>query len=119
MGRTEDGEAGLWFLGARAAATTKISLREFEQFSSPKGGFFSATLANADVFDGLSPFPIYLTHPAGRFPQASMQIKGLRTYPDYHLTMMMDKYGSGPLHKRSDWLPEPLFQTSASRPSPN
>ena len=35
MGRTEDGEAGLWFLGAQAAATLKISPREFEQCSSP------------------------------------------------------------------------------------
>ena len=34
----------------------------------------------------------------------------MRTYPGYYFTMMMDKYGSGPLHKRSDWLPEPLFQ---------
>jgi len=24
----------------------------------------------------------------------------MRTYPDYYFTMMMDKYGSGPLHKR-------------------
>jgi hypothetical protein len=59
----------------------KISPREFEQCSSPKGGFFSATLANADVFDGLSPFPIYLTHPAGRFPQASIANQGHADVP--------------------------------------
>jgi hypothetical protein len=88
-----------------------VSPRDFEQCSGPKDGFFSATLANAYVFDGLSPFPIYLTNfrPVDFFKQA-LQIKGMRTDPDYYFTMMMDKYGSGPLHKRYSWLPEPLFQ---------
>jgi hypothetical protein len=44
------------------------------------------------------------------FLKQALQIKGMRTYPDYYFTMMMDKYGSGPLHKRYSWLPEPLFQ---------
>jgi len=88
-----------------------VSPRDFEQCSGPKDGFFSATLANAYVFDGLSPFPIYLTNfrPVDFFKQA-LQIKGMRTDPDYYFTMMMDEYGSGPLRKRFSWLPEPLFQ---------
>jgi hypothetical protein len=44
------------------------------------------------------------------FLKQALQIKGMRTYPDYYFTMMMDKYGSGPLYKRYSWLPEPLFQ---------
>jgi len=88
-----------------------VSPRDFEQCSGPKDGFFSATLANAYVFDGLSPFPIYLTNfrPVDFFKQ-TLQIKGMRTDPDYYFTMMMDEYGSGPLRKRFSWLPEPLFQ---------
>jgi hypothetical protein len=54
-----------------------VSRRDFEQCSSPKDGFFSATLANAYVFDGLSPFPIYLTNfPAGRFLPAGIADQG-------------------------------------------
>ncbi len=88
-----------------------VSPRDFEQCSSPKDGFFSATLANAYVFDGLSSFPIYLTNfqPVDFFKQV-LQIKRMRTDPDYYFTMMMDEYGSGPLRKRFSWLPEPLFQ---------
>ena len=58
-----------------------VSPRDFEQCSGPKDGFFSATLANAYVFDGLSPFPIYLTHPAGRFPQAGIANQGHADVP--------------------------------------
>ena len=83
-----------------------VSPRDFEQCSGPKEPFFSATLANAYVFDGLSSFPIYLDEfPAGRLLQADLQIKGMRTDPDYYFTMMMDEYGSGPLHKRCTGCP--------------
>jgi len=87
-----------------------VAPRDFEKCASPKEEFFSSTLAEAYVFGGLPPFPVYLANfrPYYFFRQV-LHIKRMRTDPHYRFTMVMDEYGSGPLLAASPWLPEPLF----------
>jgi hypothetical protein len=87
-----------------------VAPRDFEKCASPKEHFFSETLAAAYVFRGMSPFPIHFANfrPID-FLSDALHIKRMRTDPYYQFSMVMDGYGSSPLHTGTGWLPEPVF----------
>lgn len=87
-----------------------LAPRDFERCAAPSEAFFSSTLAAAYVFDGMSPFPIYLSNLVPhRFVRDVLRIRDMRNDPDTNMTLMMDEHGAGPLRVSSDWLPKPAF----------
>jgi hypothetical protein len=87
-----------------------VAPRDFERCARSKEEFFSARLASAYVFGSLPPFPVYFANfrPID-FVKDILHIKRMRTDPNYQFSVVMDQYGSGPVHARSTWLPEPVF----------
>ena len=87
-----------------------VAPRDFERCTSPSDAFFSATLAEAYVFDGLPAFPIYLANLAPhKFARDIFRIRQMRRDPNAAFTLVMDEHGAGPLRTSSDWLPKPAF----------
>jgi hypothetical protein len=88
--------------------TTVVSVlapRDFERCTSPRDAFFSSTLAEAYIFDGLPAFPIYLANLAPhKFVRDIFRIRQMRS-----TTLVMDEHGAGPLHAANEWLPKPAF----------
>lgn len=88
-----------------------VAPRDFERCTSPSDAFFSSTLAEAYVFDGLPPFPIYLANLAPhKFVPDIFRIRQMRSDPNAALSLVMDEHGAGPLRVSGDWLPRPAFE---------
>jgi hypothetical protein len=82
-----------------------LAPRDFERCTAQSDSFFSAALAEAYVFDGMPPFPIYLSNLAPhRFVRDILRIRQMRSDPN---TLLMDDHGAGPLRMSSVWLPKP------------
>jgi hypothetical protein len=85
-----------------------VAPRDFERCAGPSDAFFSSMLAEAYVFDGLPPFPIYVAKLAPhKFVPDIFRIRRMRSEPNGLLTM--DEYGAGPMRATVDWLPKPAF----------
>ena len=84
--------------------------RDFAQCTAAREDFFSKALAAAYVFDGMPPLPIYLANAkVYKFLQNVPRIKRMRTDPNAEFSMVMDDYGTAPLHRVGKWLPEPVL----------
>lgn len=93
-----------------ATVVSVVAPRDFEQCTSPNDAFFPSTLAEAYVFDGLPPFPIYLANLAPhKFARDIFRIREMRNNPHSLLTLVMDEHGAGPLRTPGEWLPKPAF----------
>jgi len=90
---------------------TVVAPRDFEECSGPSDEFVSRRLADAYVFDDLPSLPVYLTNfkPDG-FVRDALRIRAMRADPQHPLSLTMDEFGSGPLHRRSGWLPPPALE---------
>lgn len=89
---------------------TVVAPRDFEQCKQPNEAFFSRPLAEAYIFDGMPSFPIYLSNlKPVLFARDLLHIREMREDPQHRYSIVMDGYGSGPLHNSAEWLPEPLL----------
>lgn len=89
---------------------TVLAPRDFETCSGGMDPFFSEGLAEAYLFHGLPPLPIYLSNfKPHRFLPDVFRIHRLRHDPDDPMSMVMDKDGSGPLLAGQPWLPAPAI----------
>jgi hypothetical protein len=87
-----------------------VAPRDFERCTSPSDAFFSSTLAEAYVFDGLPPFPIYLANLAPyKFVRDIFRIRQMRGDPNSTMPLAMDDHGASPLRATGNWLPKPAF----------
>jgi hypothetical protein len=92
---------------------TVVAPRDFEQCSGTREKFFSTDLADAWVFAGMTPFPIYLANfRPGSFARDVIRIKKLRTEVASEHSMVMDGYGTSPLQRVGDWWPPPVLTAS-------
>jgi hypothetical protein len=93
-----------------ATVVSVVAPRDFERCIAPSDTFFPSALAEAYVFDGMPPFPIYVANfVPHKFVRDVLRIRQMRSEPNTALTLMMDDYGAGPLRASSEWLPEPAF----------
>jgi hypothetical protein len=85
-----------------------VAPRDFERCVAPKDAFFSAPLAGAYLFAGMPAFPLYLLNfVPHKFVRNVFRIEQWRNDPNQAESLVMDEYGSGPLHTVTSWLPEP------------
>ena len=92
------------------AVVSVVAPRDFERCAAPSEAFFPSALAEAYVFDGMPPFPIYLSNLAPhKFVRDVLRIRQMRRDHNTAMTLMMDEHGTGPLRTSGEWMPEPAF----------
>ncbi|MFZ5781830.1 MAG: hypothetical protein ACOY4R_16685 [Pseudomonadota bacterium] len=90
---------------------TVVAPRDFEACRTPSDEFFSKRLAEAYIFNGLPALPVYLANFKPQdFARDALRIRAMRTDPQHPLSLSMDAFGSGPLHRSGDWLPPPALE---------